>query len=32
LYEAPMRKGATIDELYEKTKIKRWFIGQMKRY
>ncbi|OPY01556.1 MAG: Carbamoyl-phosphate synthase large chain [Syntrophorhabdus sp. PtaB.Bin047] len=29
MYEA-LRKGATIDELYEKTKIKRWFIGQMK--
>ncbi len=29
MYEA-LRKGATIDELYEKTKIKRWFIQQMK--
>ena len=29
MYEA-LRKGATVDELYEKTKIKRWFIGQMK--
>ena len=29
MYEA-MRKGATIDEIYEKTKIKRWFIEQMK--
>ncbi len=29
MYEA-LRKGATIDELFEKTRIKRWFIGQMK--
>ncbi|MDD3844828.1 MAG: carbamoyl-phosphate synthase large subunit [Syntrophorhabdaceae bacterium] len=29
MYEA-LRKGATVDELYEKTKIKRWFIEQMK--
>ncbi len=29
MYEA-LRKGATIDDLYEKTKIKRWFIQQMK--
>ncbi|MCX7965700.1 MAG: carbamoyl-phosphate synthase large subunit, partial [Syntrophorhabdaceae bacterium] len=29
MYEA-LRKGATIDELYERTKIKRWFIEQMK--
>lgn len=29
MYEA-LRKGATIDDLYEKTKIKRWFIHQMK--
>jgi carbamoyl-phosphate synthase large subunit len=29
MYEA-LRKGATIDELFEKTKIKRWFIQQMK--
>ena len=29
MYEA-LRKGATIDELFEKTKIKHWFIGQMK--
>jgi carbamoyl-phosphate synthase large subunit len=29
MYEA-LRKGATIDELYEMTKIKRWFISQMK--
>jgi len=29
MYEA-LRKGATIDQLYEKTKIKRWFIEQMK--
>ncbi len=29
MYEA-LRKGASIDALYEKTKIKRWFIEQMK--
>ncbi len=29
MYEA-LRKGASIDELHEKTKIKRWFIEQMK--
>jgi len=29
MYEA-LRKGASIDELFEKTKIKHWFIGQMK--
>ena len=29
MYEA-IRKGATIDELYEKTYIKPWFIEQMK--
>jgi len=29
MYEA-LRKGATVDELFEKTKIKRWFIEQMK--
>jgi carbamoyl-phosphate synthase large subunit len=29
MYEA-LRKGATIDDLYEKTKIKPWFILQMK--
>ena len=29
MYEA-LRKGATIDELYGKTFIKRWFIEQMK--
>lgn len=29
MYEA-LRKGVTIDELYEKTKIKGWFIQQMK--
>ncbi len=29
MYEA-LRKGATIDELFQKTKIKHWFIGQMK--
>ena len=29
LYEAT-RKGATIDELYEATKINKWFLGQMK--
>ena len=29
MYEA-LRKGATVDELYELTKIKRYFIGQMK--
>jgi len=29
MYEA-LRKGAGIDELHEKTKIKRWFIEQMK--
>jgi len=29
MYEA-LRKGATVDELYEKTKIKPWFILQMK--
>jgi len=28
LYEA-LRKGASIDALYEKTRIKRWFIQQM---
>lgn len=29
MYEA-LRKGVTIDELFEKTKIKHWFIQQMK--
>jgi carbamoyl-phosphate synthase large subunit len=29
MYEA-LRKGATIEDLFEKTKIKRWFIEQMK--
>ncbi len=29
MYEA-LRKGATVDELYELTKIKPWFIRQMK--
>ena len=29
MYEA-LRKGATVDELYELTKIKHYFIGQMK--
>ncbi len=29
MYEA-LRKGATVDQLYEKTWIKRWFIEQMK--
>jgi carbamoyl-phosphate synthase large subunit len=29
MYEA-LRKGASIDTLYEKTHIKPWFIGQMK--
>jgi len=29
MYEA-LRKGMNIDELYEKTKIKRWFIKEMK--
>ncbi|MCR4689309.1 MAG: carbamoyl-phosphate synthase large subunit, partial [Saccharofermentans sp.] len=29
MYEA-LRKGATVDELYELTKIKKWFIEQMK--
>ncbi|MBN2402242.1 MAG: carbamoyl-phosphate synthase large subunit [Spirochaetes bacterium] len=29
MYEA-LRKGASVDELFEKTKIKHWFIGQMK--
>ncbi len=29
MYEA-LRKGATADELYDKTKIKHWFIKQMK--
>ncbi len=29
MYEA-LRKGATVEELFEKTKIKRWFIEQMK--
>ncbi|MBR2524480.1 MAG: carbamoyl-phosphate synthase large subunit [Clostridiales bacterium] len=29
MYEA-LRKGATIDELYELTKIKHWFLEQMK--
>ena len=29
MYEA-LRKGATIEELYERTKIKHWFIEQMK--
>jgi carbamoyl-phosphate synthase large subunit len=29
MYEA-LRKGVSIDELYERTKIKRWFIQQMK--
>ncbi|MBN1419601.1 MAG: carbamoyl-phosphate synthase large subunit [Planctomycetes bacterium] len=29
MYEA-LRKGATVEELYQRTKIKPWFIGQMK--
>ncbi len=29
MYEA-LRKGATIDEIYELTKVKHWFIEQMK--
>ncbi|HBE44513.1 MAG TPA: carbamoyl phosphate synthase large subunit, partial [Deltaproteobacteria bacterium] len=29
MYEA-LRKGATVDQLYEITKIKKWFIEQMK--
>ncbi|OPY71962.1 MAG: Carbamoyl-phosphate synthase large chain [Syntrophorhabdus sp. PtaU1.Bin050] len=29
MYEA-LRKGASIDDLYERTKIKKWFIQQMK--
>ena len=29
MYEA-LRKGATVEALYEKTHIKPWFIGQMK--
>ncbi len=29
MYEA-LRKGATVDELYDITKIKKWFIEQMK--
>ncbi|MBQ3389773.1 MAG: carbamoyl-phosphate synthase large subunit [Firmicutes bacterium] len=29
MYEA-LRKGATVDELYDLTKIKKWFIEQMK--
>ena len=29
MYEA-LRKGATVEELYRKTSIKRWFIEQMK--
>jgi len=29
MYEA-LRKGATVDQLYEITKIKKWFIQQMK--
>jgi carbamoyl-phosphate synthase large subunit len=29
MYEA-LRKGASIDELYQRTHIKAWFIGQMK--
>ncbi len=29
IYEA-LRKGATIDEIYDLTKIKRWFLTQMK--
>jgi carbamoyl-phosphate synthase large subunit len=29
MYEA-LRKGATVDKLFERTKIKRWFIRQMK--
>ena len=29
MYEA-LRKGVTVDELFEKTKIKHWFIQQMK--
>jgi carbamoyl-phosphate synthase large subunit len=29
MYEA-LRKGADVDQLFEKTKIKRWFIEQMK--
>ena len=29
MYEA-LRKGATVDELFELTRIKRWFIEQMK--
>ncbi len=28
MYEA-LRKGVTVDQLYDKTKIKRWFIEQM---
>ncbi|MCX8110523.1 MAG: carbamoyl-phosphate synthase large subunit, partial [Syntrophorhabdaceae bacterium] len=30
MYEA-LRKGATIEELYERTKIKHWFIEQMRQ-
>ena len=29
MYEA-LRKGASVDELYERTHIKPWFIQQMK--
>lgn len=29
MYEA-LRKGATVEQLYDRTKIKRWFIQQMK--
>ena len=29
MYEA-LRKGATVEELYELTKIKTWFIEQMR--
>lgn len=29
MYEA-LRKGASVDDLFEKTKIKHWFINQMK--
>ncbi len=30
MYEA-LRKGATVEQLFEKTKIKRWFIEQMEQ-
>ncbi len=29
MYEA-LRKGATVEQLYDRTKIKRWFVQQMK--